>query len=70
MIGFRRLAMRHLASFIAWRHRRRVKKAAPEFAELERLLSERRKQHKPVKDIMQRRTELVHELLRQERKAA
>jgi hypothetical protein len=68
----RRLFRRAYGAFIAWRHRRRVRKAEPQFLELERLLEQRRREHKPVADIMQRKMDLVHDRLRQEngRKAA
>ncbi len=62
----RRLARRALASFTAWRHRRRVKRALPEIEHLERLLTEHRRKHMPVRRLMQAKREIVRAQLEKE----
>ncbi|KPH79355.1 hypothetical protein [Bosea vaviloviae] len=47
----RRLARTALASFTAWRHRRRVAKADPEIARLARLASDRAAKHRKAEPI-------------------
>lgn len=46
MSPLRRIARQALASFTAWRHRRRVERADPELARLARLASEQATQHR------------------------
>lgn len=46
MNALRRLARTALASFTAWRHRRRVARADPEIARLARLAADRAAKHR------------------------
>lgn len=71
-ITTRRLIRRVIGAFIAWRHRRRVARALPEINQLQRMILEHQRLHKPVKPLLRQRTAIVHERLRieNERKAA
>lgn len=62
----RRLARRAISSFTAWRHRRRVRRALPQIAELERMLEEHREKHRPVRRIIRARQDIIRNQLARE----
>jgi predicted transcriptional regulator len=62
----RRLARKAIAAFTAWRHARRAERRFPELAALKRAEAERRRKHRPVKDIHQTRRAIIHKALAEE----
>lgn len=61
-----RLARKALAAFTAWRRTRRAERRFPELAALKRAEAERRRKHRPVRDIHQTRRALIHKALAEE----
>ena len=61
-----RIARRALSGFVAWRHRRRVKRALPQIQELERLLNEHRSKHRPVRPLLRAQREIIRNQLARE----
>lgn len=64
MIDIRRIVSR----VVAWWLARRVEQRNPTLAALRREEAERRRQHKPTKDIQKTRRALVHEALTAEQR--
>lgn len=60
------IARRVINSVIAWWMARRVERRAPELAALRKAEAERRRQHRPVKDIHLTRRAIVHRKLEEE----
>lgn len=62
----RRLARQALAGFAAWRHRRRVARAAPEIAFLAAELEKLRRSHRPTRRLMRAQRDALHSRMARE----
>lgn len=61
-----RLVKRALRAWVGWRLAARVERRTPELTALRKAEAERRKQHRPVKDIHLSRRAIVHRRLADE----
>jgi hypothetical protein len=61
-----RLVSKALRAWTAWRHAARVERRMPELASLRKAEAERRRNHRPVRDIHLTRRAIVHRRLADE----
>lgn len=66
MIAFRRLARQALSAYITRRHARRVAKANPTAAELQRQIAERDRKHRNAKPLRRQLGKVVNARLARE----
>lgn len=66
MIALRRLARQALSAYIARRHARRVAKANPTAAELQRQIAERARKHRNSKPLRRQLSKVVNARLARE----
>lgn len=57
---------RTVHAIIAWWHRRRVVRSAPQLAEIEREIEAHRRKHRPVRRLLRAKSEIVHDRLAKE----
>ena len=55
----RRLARQAISSFTAWRHRRRLARAAPELVSLAQQIEAERRKHRPVRRLIRAQREAM-----------